>query len=173
MSHDNNEEFQSEFRIGLGRLEDELVGVLRQLIRSEYPAAVVAIDFEIFPNGWSADVPVRAFFMDSANCEHFIYVDGKADYPSPVDPALLAGNEILTSEFEEILLERFPDLDTFALGVQQFVPWFSDCWQRAGGRDFRRNATVAAHDDDREFNLITQKWQGRYAGFGDVHGHIV
>ena len=168
MPPDINEESKSEFRHGLGRLKEKLMEVLRQLIQSEYPCEVVAIDFEVFPGTWSADFPARAFFLDSANCEHFVYVDGKAEYPSPVDPALLSGKGILTSEFEEKLFERSPDLDTFALGEQQFVPWFIDCWQRAGGGKFQRNATAAVHGDGREFNLITRKWQDRYAGFGHV-----
>ena len=168
MPHDINEEFKSEFRSGLECLEEELTEVLRQLIQSEYPSEVVAIDFEVFPGTWSADFPARAFFLDSANCEHFVYVDGKAQYPSSVGPALLAGKGILTSEFEEKLFERSPDLDTFALGEQQFVAWFIDCWERVGGKKFQRNATVAVHGDGREFNLITRKWQDRYAGFGNV-----
>jgi hypothetical protein len=42
---------------------------------------VVALDFEVFSARWSEGFPARAFFMNESNSEHFIYVDGKAEYP--------------------------------------------------------------------------------------------
>jgi hypothetical protein len=83
----------------------------------------------------------------------------------PLDPALLDVPYILTPEYEESVFERDPELDTFTLGAQEFIPWFAACWNKAGGTGFRRQATIAEHDNDREFNLVTAEWQDRYSGF--------
>ena len=91
-------EFRSTLRNGLRPLEDPLIAVLRQLVEHDYPPEVVAIDFEVFSDRWSEGFPAHAFFMNESNSEHFIYVDGKAEYPSPVDPALLDVPYIITPE---------------------------------------------------------------------------
>ena len=165
MAQELADEFRSMLHNGLRPLEDPLIAVLRQLVEHDYPPEVVAIDFEVFSDRWSEGFPARAFFMNESNSEHFIYVDGKAEYPSPVDPALLDVPYVIPPEYEGSVFERDPDLDTFTLGAQEFIPWFAACWKKAGGANFRRRATIAEHDHDREFNLVTDQWQDRYSAF--------
>jgi hypothetical protein len=165
VAQDVAEEFRSTLREALRALEDALVAVLRQLVEHDYPPEVAAVDFEVFSDTWSEGFPARAFFMDESNCEHFIYVDGKAEYPSPVDPALLDVPHVVTPEYADSVFDRDPNLDTFTLGTEEFIPWFAGCWRKAGGTAFKRRATIAEHDHDREFNLVTGQWQDRHAAF--------
>ncbi|PWF45384.1 hypothetical protein C7C56_017975 [Massilia glaciei] len=153
MAHAVEDEFKLAFRNGLAGLEQPLIGVLRQLATHNYPSEVVAIDFEVFSDSWSDGFPVRAFFMDATNCEHFVYVDGSAEYPSPVDPGLLT-EAIISDDVEWSLLERAPEMDAGALGEAELFPWFIACWQKAAGGGFLKRATLALHDDAREFDLI-------------------
>jgi len=81
MAQDLAEEFRSTLREGLRPLKDFLIAVLRQLVEYDCPPEVVALDFEVFSARWSEGFPTRAFFMNESNSEHFIYVDGKAEYP--------------------------------------------------------------------------------------------
>jgi hypothetical protein len=157
MRDDGSEQFRTEFLYALACLEPALIAALRKFVRSDYPPEVVTLHFEVFSESWATDFPVRAFFLDENNGEFFVDVDGNAAYPTTVDPALLCGKRILSTAFEDDHAERYPDLDVSELGMQHLVPWFSLCWQRAGGHDFRRAATIAAHDDSKEYVLITQR----------------
>lgn len=165
MTEDVAEEFKSAIREGLRVHEDSLIAVLRLVVTHNYPSEVVAVDFEVFPDTWSQGFPARAFFLDKSNSEYFIYVGAEARYPSAIDPALLKVPYIITRECEESFFRRNPDLDTFTLGTEEFIPWFAACWKQAGGLKFTLRATIADHDSDREFNLLTNKWQDRYATF--------
>jgi|SRR5688500_7564709 hypothetical protein len=165
MSDDVGDEFKAAIHEGLRVYEDSLIAVLRLVVTHTYPSEVVAVDFEVFPDSWSQGFPARAFFLDESNSEHFIYVDGEARYPSAVDPGLLNVPYIITRECEESFCRRNPDLDTFTLGTEEFISWFAGCWRQAGGVTFALRATIADHDSDREFNLLTNEWQDRYAAF--------
>jgi hypothetical protein len=122
VAQDLAEEFRLTLREGLRSLEDSLIAVLRQLVEYDYPPEVVAVDFEVFSHTWSQGFPARAFFMNESNSEHFVYVDGKAEYPSPVDPALLDVPQIITPEYDESVFERDPEFDTFTLDAQESFP---------------------------------------------------
>jgi hypothetical protein len=165
MTDDVAEEFKAAIREGLRVYEDSLIAMLRLVVTHNYPSDIVAVDFEVFPDSWSHGFPARAFFLDESNSEHFIYVDGEARYPSAVDPGLLNVPYIITREREESFCRRNPGLDTFTLGTEEFIPWFAGCWRQAGGLTFALRATIADHDSDREFNLLTNEWQDRYAAF--------
>lgn len=56
-----------------------------------------------------------------------------------------------------------PEEDTS--GEFRLGRWFADCWRLAGGLMFGLSATIADHESDREFNLLTGEWQARYAAF--------
>src|SRR5262249_13658805 len=142
-----------------------LVAVLRQLVQHDYPPEVISVDFEVFSDTWSEGFPARAFFMDRSNCEYFIFVNGKAEYPSPVDPGLLDVPHIITPEYADSVFDRDPNLDTFTLGTEEFIPWFAACWRKAGGAAFKLRATIAEHDHTQEFNLVSGQWQDRHAAF--------
>ena len=85
------------------------------------PPEVVAISFEVFPDSWSEGFPARAFFLNEANTEYFIFVQGEARYPSAVDPGLLTVPYVITPEIEESFRRRSPELDTFTLGAEEFI----------------------------------------------------
>ena len=165
MSEDVAKKFKFAIRTGLRAHQDSLIAVLQQLVKQPYPPEVVAISFEVFPDSWSQGFPVRAFFLDESNNEHFVFVEDEANYPSAVDPGLLTVPYIITPEAEESFHRRSPELDTFTLGAEEFILWFADCWRQAGGLEFALSATIADHDGDQEFNLLTSKWQERYAAF--------
>ena len=70
------EQFQEEVRKYLDRLTDQLTSVLKQLVEYSYVPEVKSLDFEVFCDGFTQEFPVRAFFMDEDNGEHFISIDG-------------------------------------------------------------------------------------------------
>ena len=82
-------------------LSETKIPVLKELIDYEYPKEVLALEFEMFINCFTSGFPVRAFFMDKNNAEHFIFTEGKAEYLSPVDPGLLDIDCIYPYEIEE------------------------------------------------------------------------
>ena len=153
------EQFQKEVRIHLDRLTDQLTPVLKQLIEYSYVPEVKSLDFEVFCDGFTYGFPVRVFFMDEDNCEHFIYVDGQAQYPCPIDPGLLEIERVYSPELEEMYFQQDEDLDTFMAAGETLVTWFADCWEKAGGLSFSLQAHIALHDDIRAFDLVNQKWQ--------------
>jgi hypothetical protein len=165
MVEDLTEEFRSKLLEGLHPLQTSLIVALKQIIDHPYPPEVFAVAFEVFPDTWSRGFPARAFFLDGSNNEHFIYVNGEATYPSPIDPGILDVPHIITSEYENSILDRDPTLDTFSVGADEFIAWFAVCWAKAGGTKFPLHATIADHDSERELNLRSGQWQDRYAAF--------
>ncbi len=142
----------------LGFLGSSLVPVLQQLVEHHYPDEVVSLDFEVFTDGFTQGFPVRAFFIDSENSEHFVFVDGRPEYPSPVNPQLLTIECVYGDDLEARFLEEDGDLDTFTLAGEALIPWFAECWRRAGGLEFHRAATIRLHDDPRVFDLVRGAW---------------
>lgn len=123
------------------------------------------MSFEIFPDGLTSSFPVRAFFVDRNNTEFFVYVDGKAEYPSPVDPQLLECDETYPEAWEEAILAEAPEADPWAPAVDELVEWFAAIWMRSGGDTFPLDATIAAHDGPSEFDLRTRCWRDRNSAF--------
>ena len=162
MSTPLEQEFRARVRQHLELLTTSLTVALRALIGHRYPEEVVEISFEIFRDGFVAGFPVRAFFMDRDNCEFFLKVDGKAAYPSPIDPGLLDIERVYSRAF----LKEFEAVeDDMTISGDELLPWFAECWKAAGGASFGRRATISCHDDIREFNLMTGQWQESFAGF--------
>ncbi len=152
-------QFQEDVRKYLDRLTDQLTPVLKQLVEYSYVPEVKSLDFEVFCDGFTQEFPVRTFFMDEDNCEHFIYVDGQAQYPCPINLDLLEIERIYPPELEEMYFQQDEDLDTFTAAGETCVTWFSACWEKAGGLAFPLQAHIALHDDIRAFDLVHQKWQ--------------
>ena len=157
--------FRQEVRENLSRIEDALVAVLGQLANFTYPDEIAAIDFEVLGDAFSSQFPARAFFLDKSNCEYFVEVDGKATYPSPVDPELLHITGIYSQEFEDECIADAPDLDPWSIATEEFILWFHLCWGKAGGSSLKLAATLAHHDSSREFNLQSGQWQARGTAF--------
>jgi hypothetical protein len=63
------QEFQRLVRASLAALESDLTRVLASLIWHKYPDEVVALDFEVFSDGFTSGFPVRVFFLDRENTE--------------------------------------------------------------------------------------------------------
>lgn len=165
MSKALKEEFRGLVRQHLTKLDARLVAALRSLISYNYPTEVFALSFEVFNDSFDSQFPARAFFMDRANCEFFLYVNGEATYPSPIDPELLDIDYIYPEEIEDGFLSRDPNLDTWDIATSEFIAWFSECWGKAGGERFSLFATIAEHDSPEEFNLLTKQWQPSYTSF--------
>ncbi|HLD65532.1 MAG TPA: hypothetical protein VJA19_05785 [Pseudomonas sp.] len=155
-------DFRDEIRARLSQIEEKLVDVMRKLIAYQYPPEVHAIDFEIFTDSFTSQFPARAFFLDKSNTEYFIYVNGKAAYPSPVDPDLLEIEHIYSEELEEAFTTANPDADPWYIASSEFLPWFVTCWAKAGGAKFSLHASIAPHDSSWEVDLATGKERTRY-----------
>jgi hypothetical protein len=156
------QEFKEQVIEHLEKLSDHLKPVLKELIEYDYPDEVDTLAFEIFVDGFSSEFPVRAFFMDKDNSEYFIYIDGKAEYPSPVDPDLLKIDQVYPYELEEEYTNKDESLDPWQIATNELIEWFSKCWQAAGGKTFKLKANIAPHDSNHEFDLVEGKWQERW-----------
>ena len=157
--------FQKHVRSSLVELDALLIPVLGALVSHQYPREIAALDFEIFSDGFTSGFPVRAFFLDSRNSEFFVYFDGQATYPSPVDPALISIDCVYPVELEEQLEAESPGSDPWHIATKELLEWFVSCWQKAGGQRFPLAATIAHHDSSSELNLITGKTQARGLAF--------
>lgn len=165
MSKSAEQVFQQAVRASLTKLDERIENVLRSLIEYQYPQEVFALSFEVFPDGFTSGFPIRAFFMDRSNTEHFLFEDGQAKYPAPVDPGLLVIDQVYTEELEEQLEESSPDSDPWDIASRELIQWFSEHWLHAGGAGFPLVATIASHDSSEEFNLRSGLWQPIYAAF--------
>lgn len=159
MPHANEPAFRKSVRNGLAKLDTEIASALSSLIAHEYPDEVFALSFEVFSDGFTSGFPVRAFFMDRTNTEYFVMEDGKANYPSPVDPELIETECVYPEELEDELEVSSPDLDAWEIATDELIQWFGKHWQRSGGSAFPLIATIASHDSSREFNLKSGTWQ--------------
>ena len=77
MTTDLVSRFKSAVTEALQPLSSPLVEVLQQLVEYDYPKEVASIDFEVFAEEFTQMFPVRGFFVDEANTEHFVQVNGK------------------------------------------------------------------------------------------------
>lgn len=165
MSQSAEQIFRQAVQSSLASLDARLEAALRALVQHQYPPEVFALTFEVFSDGFTSGFPVRAFFMDRSNTEHFVWEEGKAQYPSPVDPGLIDIDHVYPEALEEQLEQSAPDADPWEIAFQELVAWFARHWQRAGGAGFPLVATLAAHDASEEFNLKSGDWQPSYAAF--------
>ena len=157
--------FRQGVREGLATLDSQIEAILRSLVSHEYPPEVFALSFEVFSDGFTSGFPVRAFFMDRSNTEHFIWEGQQAKYPSPVDPGLLEIDHVDPEELEEELEDHSPESDAWDIATEEMIQWFAGHWQRVGGVNFPLVATIATHDSSEEFNLKSGGWQPSYAAF--------
>lgn len=165
MSASAENQFAEILRTHLSQLEPALVSALKKLIEYQYPEELFALDVEIFSDSFTSQFPARAFFVDRKNCEYFVYENGVAKYPSPIDPEFLDIECVYPEEIEEQFVSLDPELDPWSIATSEFISWFSACWNKAGGATFPLVATIAHHDSTSEFNLLTGQWQARHAAF--------
>lgn len=158
------QEFRKQVNEHLQKLTEEIQLVLRKMIQYEYPKEVNRLEFEVFYDGFTGGFPVRAFFMDSDNSEHFVYVNGQAEYPSPVDPGLLKIQHVYPHELEQEYENKDDKFDSWTVATDELISWFSKCWLEVGGKSFNLRANISPHDSDREFNLVESVWQERKWG---------
>jgi len=154
----NESEFQHQVVAHLQPHAVALTDALRRLVQHTYPTEVRSLEFEVFPDGFTDGWPVRAFFMDEDRTEFFVFNKGKAEYPSPIDPGLIALDHVYGRSLEEALEASSPDSDYYTLAGEALIPWFADCWRDAGGLEFGLAATIALHDDIRAFDLRRREW---------------
>src|SRR5262245_62531141 len=96
-----SDRFQAQVVAHLEPLTDKLIAVLGRLVGYPHVPEVDILEFEVFCDGFTQMFPVRAFFLDSQNCEYFIYRDGKAHYPCDVDPGLLELEQVYPATLED------------------------------------------------------------------------
>lgn len=154
----NDSEFQQRVVAHLQPHAVALTDALRRLVQHAYPTEVRSLEFEVFPDGFTSGWPVRAFFMDGDRSEVFVFENGNAESPSPIDPGLLDLDRVYDRALEETFEESCPDSDSYTLAGEALVPWFADCWRDAGGLEFGLGATIALHDDIRAFDLRRREW---------------
>lgn len=133
-------------RSELDSLSGQLEAVLNRLVEEELPCEVAHVHFEVFPDGFTSGFPVRAFFLDQNNNEHFVMVDDKARYPTAIDPGLLEIPFVYTRD-QELEFSADQDLDVFTVAGNALIEWFKPRWRNAGGSSFQRRATIGLHDD--------------------------
>jgi hypothetical protein len=159
---ENSDSVEYRFRAGvrdhLAVLSDELTHVLRQLVEYPFPEEVQTLWFEVFLDGFTEEFPIRVFFLDADDNEYFVEKDGKSEYPCDVDPDLISTEGVFTREFEESFTKLDTQLDPFMTAFEEAVPWFSACWDRAGGANFEREASIGPHDDINRFDLKSKSW---------------
>lgn len=149
-----DQEFSAKVQEHLHGLTSSIKPVLKELIKYNYPKEVVSLEFEIFADGFTRGFPVRAFFMDAGNSEHFVYVNGEAQYPSPVDPELLEIEHVYPYELEEKYINEDEDFDLWSIASDELIQWFSQCWKEVGGESFQLKVNIAPHDNDEVYNLV-------------------
>ena len=147
-------EFQRRVAAALEPHTGALVAVLRRLVDHGYPSEVVEVAFEVFGYDFTSGFPVRAFFIDQSNSEFFVFENGEARYPCPVDPGLLDLPRVYDASLEEALLSANQDADSYMLAGKALVPWFAECWMAAGGASFSRRASIKLHDDTEVHDLL-------------------
>ncbi|WP_201509737.1 hypothetical protein [Psychrobacter alimentarius] len=152
-------EFSVKVQEHLHGLTASIKPVLKELIEYNYPKEVVSLEFEIFADGFTQGFPVRAFFMDAGNSEHFVYVNGEAQYPSPVEPELLEIENVYSYELEEKYINEDEDFDPWSIAIDELIKWFSQCWKAVGGESFKLKANIAPHDNNQAYNLVDSKWE--------------
>lgn len=154
------QEFRGAVRAAFDRITERLVPVLKQIVEHEYPKKVAEISFELFPD-FRQGFPIRAFFLDDDNNEFFVFVDGEAEYPSPVDPGLIEVDRVYDRAIEDEYLAANPNEygaeSCYEIAAEEMIPWFAACWSAAGGDSFARKATIALHDDLKYFDLCAKK----------------
>ena len=155
------QEFSAKVQEYLQELTASIKPILKELIEYDYPKEVVSLEFEVSTDEFTQGFPVRAFFIDANNSEHFVYVDGKAQYPSPVavDPELLEIDYVYPYEFEEKYSDHDEILSVHDVATDEIIKWFSSCWREVGGKFFRLKASIAPHDNDEVCNLVEGKWE--------------
>ena len=155
------QEFSEKVQAYLHRLTTSIKPVLKQLIEYNYPKEVVSLEFEVSADEFTQGFPVRAFFIDANNSEHFVYVNDKAQYPSPVDPELLEIDYVYPYEFEEKYSDQDEFFSVYDVATDQLMQWFAKCWKEVGGESFPLKASIAPHDNDEVYNLVEYKWEER------------
>jgi hypothetical protein len=168
MSHLAEHAFRQAVRTGLAHLDAPIEVALTSLVRHPFPQEVYALAFEVFSDGFTSGFPVRVFFLDRSNSEHFIWEGERAEYPSPVDPGLLDIDHVYPDRLEEALEVAAPDADPWDIASEELIAWFAAHWLRVGGAGFSRMATIALHDAGQEFNLKSGCWQARYSFFEQI-----
>lgn len=165
MSGSAEQIFREGVRIGLAKLDTQFEEALRSLVSYDYPPEVFSLSFEVFSERVTSGFPVRAFFVDRSNTEHFIWEGNHTKYPSPIDPGLLKIDRVYAEALEAALEENCPESDPWSIATEETIVWFARHWQRVGGEHFPRAATIAMHDSPQEFNLKTGVWQPMYSDF--------
>lgn len=153
------QEFSAKVQEYLNRLTSSIKPVLKELIAYDYPKEVVSLEFEVFADEFTKGFPVRAFFIDANNSEHFVHVNGEAQYPSPVAPELLEIEHVYPSKLEEKYINEDEDFDLWSIASDELIQWFSHCWKEVGGESFQLKANIAPHDNDEVYNLVSSKWE--------------
>lgn len=149
--------YQCHCSLCIQALSASIKPVLKELIEYDYPKEGVSLEFEVFVDEFTQGLPVRAFFIDANNSEHFVYVNGKAQYPSPVDPELLEIDHVYPCEFEEKYSDHDEILSVHDVATDEIIKWFSSCWREVCGESFQLKASIAPHDNDQVYNLIESR----------------
>jgi len=151
-------EFRKKVNEYLNRLNSTIEKAIKELTCYEFPKEVVHLDFEIFSDSFTEGSPIRVFFLDKDNTEFFIYVDGKAEYPSPIDTEIFNIDYLYPISFEKEFENKIEGYDPWKMTTEEFIKWFSNKWKSCLDKKFNLKATIGHHDSWEKFDLIEQKW---------------
>jgi hypothetical protein len=150
-----SEPFSAFLNERLGTLRFATVATLRALISQPPPSDIASLGFAVLDNP-TEQFPIAVFASDQNGMpltrENSSYINEVCAAFESLPP--------LYTEHEE---DQFAVWETIDEGgpvhaIEQpmdgweeaiFIPWFSDCWRRAGGADFARPATIEAQADAR------------------------
>jgi len=154
---DKEQQFRTKIREYFPQQDNALEEALSQLIDYEYPDEVVALVFIVSPERFTTGFPAHVFFMDDEFNEFFVYEDGEEEYPSPVEPGLLEIPYLYPKELESEF-SAGEGVDLHVVAANEFIAWFAERWQAAGGDAFEKKAIIMAHNGNKVFSLNANKW---------------
>lgn len=148
MKHRPSEPFSAFLNERLGTLRFATVAAIRSLISQTPPSDVASLGFAVLDNP-TEQFPIAVFASDQNGMpltrENSSYIKEISTAFGSLPP-LYAENEEDQFTVWETIDEGDPvhtieqPMDGWEEAI--FVPWFSECWRRAGGADFTRPAII-------------------------------
>ena len=137
------------------QLRDELKTVISGdlgLIRDANGKDIEVVDFGFNEDGYTLFLHP----MDAQN-NQLGYKKLLNDYPN----GIIRDNDLdlETSAYDFDDDDEMERLDSFYIQLRDdFIKWFSDCWDKAGGMNATLKFHLVAHDDEAYFDLKRKKW---------------
>lgn len=137
-----------------------LVKELQKILSFKFDAAVDLVDFSAFTDPTRFEISIVMFSMDK---------DANEVIGEDITPTSFAGSvEVLTSSsyyhLQDSQQDTFWDFyeqndEELAIKEQQlFTEWFIECWDKAGGKEFKLPVYFGSHDEISSYDLQNAKF---------------